>query len=150
MNFFLLARMAGEGDTKVGTTPMVFSSTHFSASSAVIIRRSPSMWHFAQFDIKVAGKFVPADLYRAGTPCSVYQLIFRPASWLCASSISAPCHQASRLQKSRWLSIRAYRSAAGECQRSASIFTQRCSSSAVCGYSSLSIMFLSMERSINW
>ena len=34
-------------------------------------------------------------------------------------------------------------SAAGACQRRASMLTQRSSSSAVCGYSSLSIMFLS-------
>ena len=35
------------------------------------------------------------------------------------------------------------RSGWGECQSSASMWTQRISSSAVCGYSSLSIMFLS-------
>ncbi len=34
-------------------------------------------------------------------------------------------------------------SAAGTCQSRESMFTQRSSSSAVCGYSSLSIMFLS-------
>ena len=38
--------------------------------------------------------------------------------------------------------------ASGEFQRSASMCTQRDSSSAVCGYSSLSIMFLSIARSM--
>ena len=39
--------------------------------------------------------------------------------------------------------------ASGAFQRSASMWTQRRSTSAVCGYSSLSIMFLSMASSIN-
>ena len=38
----------------------------------------------------------------------------------------------------------------GAFHRSASMWTQRRSSSAVCGYSSLSIMFLSIARSISW
>ena len=38
--------------------------------------------------------------------------------------------------------------ASGACQRSASMWTQRRSISAVCGYSSLSIMFLSTESAI--
>ncbi len=37
----------------------------------------------------------------------------------------------------------------GRAQSSASMFTQRRSSSAVCGYSSLSIMFLSRHSSIS-
>ena len=37
---------------------------------------------------------------------------------------------------------------AGACHSRESMFTQRSSISAVCGYSSLSIMFLLMERSI--
>ena len=40
--------------------------------------------------------------------------------------------------------------APGACQRSAIMCTQRFSISAVCGYSSLSIMFLSIDSSINW
>ena len=39
--------------------------------------------------------------------------------------------------------------ASGACQRSPSMFTQRSSSSAVCGYSSLSIMFLSYVCAIS-
>jgi hypothetical protein len=39
--------------------------------------------------------------------------------------------------------------ASGECQRSANINTHRLSISAVDGYSSLSIMFLSMDRSMS-
>ena len=39
--------------------------------------------------------------------------------------------------------------AAGEFHRSASMWTQRPSISAVCGYSSLSIMFLSMHSSMS-
>ena len=38
---------------------------------------------------------------------------------------------------------------AGECHRWARIFTQRRSISAVCGYSSLSIMFLSKHEAIS-
>ena len=38
--------------------------------------------------------------------------------------------------------------ASGACHRSASMCTQRCSISAVCGYSSLSIMFLSIDSAI--
>ena len=40
--------------------------------------------------------------------------------------------------------------APGACQRSAIMCTQRFSISAVCGYSSLSIMFLLIESAINW
>ena len=40
--------------------------------------------------------------------------------------------------------------APGACQRSAIMCTQRSSISAVCGYSSLSIMFLSSDSSISW
>ncbi len=40
-------------------------------------------------------------------------------------------------------------SGSGACQRSARIATQRRSSSAVCGYSSLSIMFLSRHSVIS-
>ena len=39
--------------------------------------------------------------------------------------------------------------AAGECHKSASMWIQRLSSSADCGYSSLSIMFLSIDRSMS-
>ena len=41
-------------------------------------------------------------------------------------------------------------SPSGACQRSASMLTQRLSSSAVCGYSSLSIMFLSKHSAISF
>ncbi len=40
-------------------------------------------------------------------------------------------------------------SGSGACHRSASMATQRRSSSAVCGYSSLSIMFLSTHSAIS-
>ena len=41
-------------------------------------------------------------------------------------------------------------SASGACQRLARMFTQRISRSAVCGYSSLSIMFLSKHSAMSF
>ena len=58
--------------------------------------------------------------------------------------------RACRPPTSRWPSTRRRSPPSGAFHRSASIWTQRRSISAVWGYSSLSIMFLLMERSISW
>ena len=101
--------------------------------------------NLAQFHIPIPAEFVPAHLHRALSPgWDVPWTCLRPAASP-AISISAPCAAQHRgLTRSRGGSADGV-GGLGACQRSASMCTQRASISADCGYSSLSIMFLSMH-----
>src|ERR1022692_2133831 len=110
----------------------------------------------AHFDVPVSGELVPYHLYR---PAHHVRLIRRLAFGL---PLGAPPPPGGPAPPRRWAAMPASMhasedpmaeaptvlAASGACHKSASMWTQRRSTSAVCGYSSLSIMFLLTDSAI--
>jgi hypothetical protein len=126
---------------------MVFSSTcqHLLDVHAVAARGHRDLPHL---DVPVLGELVPDHLHR---PAHHVRLVGGLAGRLALGrqrhlAAMPPSMQASDDPMAEQPTAPAL---SGAFQRSASIWTQRRSSSAVWGYSSLSIRFLSMQRSIS-
>ncbi len=127
---------------------MVFSSTRLRTSSAFMIRRSPSIGisrcSTPQYRANLCQQIWTGPVTRFGLSAG------RPAARCRArqfQSRAIPPSIAASLEPV--VDVPRVFAASGEFHRSARMCTQRASSSAVCGYSSLSIMFLSSVRSIS-
>ena len=106
--------------------------------------------HEPRLDVPVVGELLPADLdVDAHDEVRLVDRLAGGRARAAASAASAPGRRACRPRWTRSSSSRSRSSASGACHRSASMATQRRSSSAVCGYSSLSIMFLSKHSAIS-
>ena len=134
----------------IATTPIVFSS-HFAAASAAprcsrpgtigTYRGSTSQYrqNFSQHT------WTLEPITRFGRAARAWQ---RPCGGP-ASATAGPSRRACRPRSTRWSSSRPIVRPRWAFHRLPRMFTQRLSSSAVCGYSSLSIMFLGAHSAIS-
>ena len=98
----------------------------------------------AHLDVPVLGELVPHHLHRAAHHVRACRSACpRPAAWP-ASATWPPCPPSMHASDEPIAEAPTVLAASGAFHRSAIMCTQRRSISAVCGYSSLSIMFLSI------
>ena len=122
---------------------LVDAREHVVGVHAVVARRHRDLAHL---DVPVLGELVPHHLHRAAHHVRACRSACpRPRAWP-ASATWPPCPPSMHASDEPIADAPIVLADSGAFQRSASMCTQRRSISAVCGYSSLSIMFLSMAQ----
>src|SRR5215207_7951803 len=117
---------------------------------AVHVETVPLHRHVAGLDLEVVAELLPADLdvYAHDHVRPICALSGYTPSLLPAAFEASPPSMAASLEPVVEQPVAT--SVLGEFHRRLSMLTQRISSSAVCGYSSLSIMFLSRHSAISF